>query len=215
SKANPLLILLFFLVASTAWFCAGCAHASVESAPLGSPSLNEGSSGSWGNSKGRILVAYETRKGSTREVAETIASEIRSCGWDAVAMDIKTSPSPEEYDHVILGGPIYMGKIKEVKAFAERHEEVLRTRLLGAFAVGMSFAVTDEEQQASGRKALDEAIAPLEPARLGYFAGRIDPAKLSLIEKGMVKMVKSPIGDFRDWDAIQAWAREVIKDLNR
>ncbi|MBN1332505.1 MAG: flavodoxin domain-containing protein [Synergistales bacterium] len=214
-KPNPLVFLLFCLVAFTTGFFAGCAHASTESDLQGLPSLNEGSSGPSAKLKGSILVAYETKKGSTREVAEAIASEIRSCGWDATAMDIKGSPSPEEYDHVILGGPVYMGKIKEVRAYVQRHEEELKERLAGAFAVGMSFAVAEEEQQASGRKALDDAIAPMKATHLGYFAGRIDPAKLSLIEKGMIKMVKSPVGDFRDWDAIKAWAREVITDLKR
>lgn len=154
--------------------------------------------------KGRVLVAYETSKGSTAEVAETIAAEIRAAGWDAEAVDIKDLPQPEDYSHVIVGGPIYLGRIKGVRAFVDGHDDALRERLIGAFVVGMSFAVPDEEKQASGRKALDEAIAPLAPAHLGYFAGKI-----------AVKMVKSPVGDFRDWDAVRNWTREVIKAVTR
>ena len=30
----------------------------------------------------RVLVAFESRKGSTREIVETIAAEIRTSGWE-------------------------------------------------------------------------------------------------------------------------------------
>ncbi len=164
--------------------------------------------------KGRVLVAFATSKGSTAEIAEAIASEIRSAGRQAEAVDLRDSPIPSEYDHVILGGPIYYGKIKEVKAFVDKHGTALENLIAGAFAVGMAFAGDNEEQAAAGRKALDESLAPLKPANLAYFAGKIDPGKLSLIEKAAIKMVKSPVGDFRDWDAVRDWARKVAESLN-
>ena len=48
-----------------------------------------------------------------------------------------------------------------------------------------------------------------------FFARKIEPEKLSLIEKAMIKMVKSPVGDYRDWAAVKSWAQEVIKAVNR
>lgn len=40
-----------------------------------------------------------------------------------------------------------------------------------------------------------------------FFSGVIDPNKLSLVDRLMVKMVKSPVGDFRNWDKISGWAQ--------
>jgi len=101
----------------------------------------------------------------------------------------------------------------------------------------MAFAVDDEEQRAAGRKALDDSIAPLKPALLGYFAGRIDPGKLSLLERkpallgyfagridpgklsllerAAIKMAKSPVGDFRDWDAVRDWTKKVAESMDQ
>jgi menaquinone-dependent protoporphyrinogen oxidase len=45
------------------------------------------------------------------------------------------------------------------------------------------------------------------------FAGRLDPTKLSFIQRKMTEFVKSPMGDFRDWNAIAAWARELPKKM--
>jgi hypothetical protein len=55
----------------------------------------------------------------------------------------------------------------------------------------------------------------LKPALLGYFAGRIDPGKLSLLERAAIKMVKSPVGDFRDWDAVRDWPKKVAESMDK
>ncbi len=39
--------------------------------------------------------------------------------------------------------------------------------------------------------------------------------KLNLIEKWMLKNVKAPLGDFRDWKAIGAWAGSISDVLLR
>ena len=36
---------------------------------------------------------------------------------------------------------------------------------------------------------------------------------MSFIEKWMIKMVRSPTGDFRDWDAISAWVAAIATEL--
>jgi len=39
--------------------------------------------------------------------------------------------------------------------------------------------------------------------------------KLSFLEKMVIKIVKSPVGDHRDWDAVKGWAREVLRAVTR
>jgi len=51
----------------------------------------------------------------------------------------------------------------------------------------------------------------LNPIDEVYFAGRIDFEALSFVDRLMVKMVKSPIGDFRDWDGIRAWSSAIFQ----
>jgi menaquinone-dependent protoporphyrinogen oxidase len=41
------------------------------------------------------------------------------------------------------------------------------------------------------------------------FHGRLDPDDLGLGERIAVKFVHAPTGDFRDWEAVRAWAREI------
>ena len=50
---------------------------------------------------------------------------------------------------------------------------------------------------------------------IAIFHGAADPKKLNLIEKWMLKNVKAPLGDFRDWNAITAWASAISGALLR
>ena len=41
----------------------------------------------------------------------------------------------------------------------------------------------------------------------------MDLQKLNPLERWMFKNVKSPIGNFRDWNAIDAWATGIAEEL--
>jgi menaquinone-dependent protoporphyrinogen oxidase len=45
------------------------------------------------------------------------------------------------------------------------------------------------------------------------FFGALDHNKLSFAERMVVKAVRGPEGDFRDWQAIEAWAESIARDL--
>ena len=47
------------------------------------------------------------------------------------------------------------------------------------------------------------------------FHGALNPAKLNLPEKLILKGVKAPIGDFRDFEAVRAWGRTIAAALKQ
>jgi menaquinone-dependent protoporphyrinogen oxidase len=157
-----------------------------------------------------ILVAYGTKKGSTAEVAQAIAKELQAEGLTADAVEIEKVASLQGYDAAVIGGPMYMGRIdSRVGTFVKRNSAVLAKMPVAGFVVGLSAASKDPEGMAWSEKALHAAFAPLQPVAEAVFAGRLDPEKLSWIQRWIVKKVKSPVGDFRDWSAIAAWARDL------
>jgi menaquinone-dependent protoporphyrinogen oxidase len=44
---------------------------------------------------------------------------------------------------------------------------------------------------------------------VAVFGGDIDEKKINLAEKAIIKMVKAPAGDYRDWEDITAWAEGI------
>lgn len=156
----------------------------------------------------RILVGYATKHGSTAEIAEAIGEELSAAGLRVEVKELKNVQSPAGYYAVVIGGPIYMGKVMaDVKKFVSRHTEKLAGMPVAAFVVGLSPASKDEKEIESARKALSDAVAPLQPVASTLFSGSLDPEKLGFIERKMIGMVKSPTGDFRDWEAIASWAK--------
>ena len=60
---------------------------------------------------------------------------------------------------------------------------------------------------------LDPVCEVVQPVDVGLFAGVMDYSKLPFILRLMMKKMKSPEGDFRDWEAIRAWAGQVHTGL--
>jgi menaquinone-dependent protoporphyrinogen oxidase len=42
-----------------------------------------------------------------------------------------------------------------------------------------------------------------------------DPKKISFLEKMALKAAKAPVGDFRDWAAIETWANAIADALKK
>jgi menaquinone-dependent protoporphyrinogen oxidase len=45
------------------------------------------------------------------------------------------------------------------------------------------------------------------------FSGRLDKSSLGFAEKAVMVAVRASEGDFRDWEAIREWAREIAAAL--
>jgi menaquinone-dependent protoporphyrinogen oxidase len=46
------------------------------------------------------------------------------------------------------------------------------------------------------------------------FVGKLDPADLGFGQRIAVKWLRIPYGDFRNWDDIRGWAREIATELH-
>ena len=56
---------------------------------------------------------------------------------------------------------------------------------------------------------LRAALGPVKPVAVTMFAGRLEMSGMSFAERTMTGLMKVLTGDFRDWDAIRTWAREL------
>ncbi|MBN1624807.1 MAG: flavodoxin domain-containing protein [Clostridia bacterium] len=84
----------------------------------------------------RVLIAYSSKYGSTKDCARKLADKL-NC--DTEVIDVKKSkPDPRVYDAVIIGGPVYMGKInKPTAVYCELYKELLLSKPLGLFICHM------------------------------------------------------------------------------
>jgi menaquinone-dependent protoporphyrinogen oxidase len=159
-----------------------------------------------------ILMVVASRHGSTREIADAIAEEVRKAGHTADVRDAGEVGSAELYDAAIVGSAIYMGNwLPEARRFVERNRAWLATVPVWLFSSG---PIGQDDPQPHGNPAnLGEVTNATRAQGHRIFVGKLDKGTLGLGERLAVKLVRAPEGDFRDWDAIRSWARDVASAL--
>jgi menaquinone-dependent protoporphyrinogen oxidase len=123
---------------------------------------------------------------------------------------MKKITSLEGYRSVVIGAPVYMAKIeREVEDFVARHRDGLSKVPVAAFAVGIAPVDPRIGSVEEILEKLGAALGPVKPVAMTMFAGRLELARMSFVERTMTGLMKVLTGDFRDWDAIREWAREL------
>ncbi len=163
-----------------------------------------------------VLVAYATKHGATTEIAEKIAQVLRQAGLEADVLPADRVNDLSAYQGIVLGSAVYIGRWrKEAAKFLEANEKALAERPVWLFSSGPT-GEEDPAELLDGWR-LPEGLQPVadrvQPRDVAVFHGALDKSKLNLIEKFMINMVKAPVGDFRDWETITAWAGTIADGL--
>ena len=159
-----------------------------------------------------VLIAYASKHGSTQGIAECIAEQLRQLGKQAVARPVDAVSDPGSYEAIVIGSAIYYGSwMKEATEWVRRSRAVLAERPVWLFSSGpLGTEVKDAEEQPKEIAELQQAIRPRDQR---IFFGALDHSRLSFAERLMAKAVRASEGDFRDWEAIEAWAASIARDL--
>jgi menaquinone-dependent protoporphyrinogen oxidase len=170
-----------------------------------------------------VLVVYASRHGATRGIAERIAATLRDEGLICELADANDVPALDDVDAFVIGSAAYMGRwLKEATEFVRRHQDALATRPVWLFSSG---PIGTDLVDRKGRSVLVEPEAVSAAARslrargTRVFFGKWDPTQPPLnVAERLFQMIpvpkdQMPMGDYRDWSAIEAWARDIARDL--
>ncbi len=160
-----------------------------------------------------VLLAYATRFGSTQEVAETVAASLREAGLKVDLRLMSQVESLDQYEVVVLGAAIYNTKWHaDAHQFLAQHQEAFMQRPVAIFTLGP--LSNSAAAMRNSRRQLDKELAKyhwLKPVAVEVFAGKYDPTKPGL---GFFERLL-PARDYRDWEAIRAWATTLPAQLQR
>lgn len=167
----------------------------------------------------QILVAFATRYGSTREVAEAVAAVFNEEGFQPALRPARKAGDWNGYGALVVGAPLYLGFWhKEALRLLASWQEAARARPVAVFALGPLHDEAGEREAARTQfqKALDGLR--LEPVAAEVFCGKYDPARLRFGDRLLAGLPASPLhglpaSDGRDWTAIRSWAKELAGRL--
>jgi menaquinone-dependent protoporphyrinogen oxidase len=159
----------------------------------------------------KVLVTVASRHGATDEIGARIAACLRAHGHETVNVVPEDVAELQPYDAVVLGSAVYMGRwLPPAADFADRHMVALRDRPLWLFSSG---PLGDPPVPAGDPPEIASLVARLGAREHRTFAGELQEGVLGFKERVIVRMVKAPYGDFRDWAAIDGWADAIADAL--
>ncbi|MBN1999494.1 flavodoxin domain-containing protein [candidate division KSB1 bacterium] len=172
----------------------------------------------------KVLIAYSSGYGTTKEVAERIGSILtQDAAIDAVVISVDDVAGIKEYDSVIVGSSVRADRpLANVRDFFHLHRKELESKKVAIFAVCLS-ANCQSGKEKVHREYLSQIIEKYPQINFmasAAFGGKIDFEKLNPVMQQLMYRVLEKTGlpttgsvDTRDWDFIEAWSLEVKEKL--
>lgn len=172
-----------------------------------------------------VLVVHASRYGATEGIAQRVAARLRSAGLMVDVESARSASGPEGYAAVVVGSALYRGSwTRDALRYVRRHHTALTGRPLWLFSSGPLGA--DAEDVFGGDK-----IARSDPGQMyayrtwlhprddQVFFGALRRRSLSWSDRLLARLTatragwRDAEGDFRDWEAIDAWADSIVEAL--
>ncbi len=167
----------------------------------------------------KVLVCAASRHGATAQIAERIATVLRqSLGDGSGPAEVVLRPAGQAgtlagFDAFVLGRAIYRGHwLDQARKLVAGHSEDLYGRPVWLFSSGP----VGDPLKPSGLQAVDvtDVIAGTGALEHRLFAGKLDRHALGPAEKALVTSLHARDGDYRDWTAVDDWARSIADSLS-
>ncbi len=159
----------------------------------------------------RVLVTVASKHGATADNGRLITDGLIDAGIDAVSVPPDLVASVDEYEAVVIGSAVYLGRWMAPAAdLIRRHADVLATKRVWLFSSG---PVGDPPSPEGDPLEIPELMALSGAKAHHIFAGRLVRHGLGPGERLVVTVVGAPDGDFRSPAEIGEWTARLARDL--
>ncbi|MFE4833890.1 flavodoxin domain-containing protein [Arthrobacter sp. NPDC056691] len=167
-----------------------------------------------------VLVAYASALGSTREIAQHVASRMAAALGEVECRSVDEVESVAGYEAVLVGSAIHnQAWLPPAVQFLSQHAPGLAERPVWAFSVGMADGLP---------KLFRNRGAVLQQQRLeqtqfqdvqlrghAVFSGVYQASQLPAVLRALFRLTGGRFGDLRDWAAVDAWTDQVTAELTK
>jgi len=167
-----------------------------------------------------VLVVYASAQGSTREIAQHVASRMAVALGKVECRSVEEVQSVSGYGAVVVGSAIHnQAWLAPAMLFFTQHASELAKRPVWAFSVGMSEALPKPFRKrgaALQQKRLQRVQFRDVPLR-GHevFSGVYEAHQMPVLLRVLFRLTGGRFGDLRDWAAIDAWTDQITAQLTQ
>lgn len=159
----------------------------------------------------RVLVAYGSKMGGTKGLAEMVGAELESNGFHVDVMPARAVRDAGTYDGVIVGGALYSLRWhKDSRWFMKKHRVALQTKPVWLFSSG-PLDDSAHQQELPPVRFVKKVMRQTHARGHITFGGRM-AAKATGFPAA--SMAKNNAGDWRDPHRVRMWAKQVAEDLH-
>lgn len=159
-----------------------------------------------------VLVASASKHGATEEIAAAIGEVLAAQGVPVEVRRMEDVDTVMPYEAYVLGSAVYMGGwLRSARHFVDEHAELLALRPTWLFSSGP----VGSPPHPAADEAFDIAdlIKKTRAREHHLFGGKLDKHDLGLAERALAGALRVPGGDYREWDAVAAWATAIARAL--
>ena len=164
--------------------------------------------------KPKVLVTYDSRLGSTTEVATYMGSALSGQGAWVAVRPLSQVDDLETYDSVIIGSAIrYDRWLPDATAFVRENKTALSNVSVSFFFTCLTLAKPTPAAMLKAEGYADKlrSLAPeVKPVAVGGFAGVLQLSRAPWPVRFVLKVLSIATGvkegDYRDWEAIRSWS---------
>ena len=164
----------------------------------------------------RVLVTAASKHGSTAELARRLGQaldvELRARATESVVEVVAVDQvrALSGYDAAIIGSAVYVGHWLDAARQLAKNPS-LRSMPVWLFSSG---PVGDPLKPAEDPSDVATLMDATGAHGHRVFGGRLDRSDLGFAERAVVRALRVPEGDFRDWDAVTGWAADIAGILS-
>jgi menaquinone-dependent protoporphyrinogen oxidase len=159
-----------------------------------------------------VLIAYASKYGATKEIAERIALVLIRDGMRVAVKEADAVSSLQSYDAVIMGSGVYFDNwLPEASELLESFQDELAAKPVWLFSSGLT--VKGEPKEWLFPETLQPLVKKIKPKDVVLFGGKVDAGQLSLDDWLINPSLRVEAGDYRNWAEIEAWAQRIASHL--
>jgi len=169
----------------------------------------------------KVLVAYATAHGSTKEVAQAIGDVLTANGLNVTVQDVRLVSGVNDFDAFVFGSAIHAGTwLPELKGFLRAYEPQLVNKPVYFWMSCIRVMEQYGMEHVLEFYTVPEFMSKLNVRAITAFAGKLDLQNVDWHERWTLSArydgsswPSNFDGDFRDWDKIRAWANQIVQDI--
>ena len=159
----------------------------------------------------KVLVCAASKYGATSEIAQAVADVLAERGCTVTVLPPKKVSAVEEFDAVVLGSAVYMGRwMKPARELAERSAGTLAARPVWLFSSG---PIGEPAKPADNPVDVTKVRQATKARDHQIFTGKLVKKRLSFPDRAIASAIRVQEGDFRNWAQIRTWSAGIADTL--